>query len=605
MFGRAMSNCHDCPIYFRGLSVPGADAGPTVLARTDQEFIQAVLAEIAAADGLTALGKSVAAIQPGESVLKLFQPVHRTFNLVALEIGCDVTGQPRLDPTRIDSAGLVVRRVHQPLPQVDARALQTRSITAALAGGKTPKALAMQNTAMLRGRLESAFGITQSAAVDCSDPAGERTDQMEAWMQMGKQLQGWVRLGPGEVCLDPDPERRRPAQRAGNPLIDELLSASGQQPRSEAFSPLFVAPPDVCQAAHKTVLYGLLPVTSTEVSETPEALPPFPQEAVRTHLSDFLKFGKSPTVPKAGRSVTGADAEEPTATMAGFIRLLRQLAIELDAFGPSATSTALFDHVNQIRLPFTFGWTEIQTLPDNPFRDLAVAHLATATYTQWTTKITLPAGDFLRVAVPVLVERLTQDPDDGRSLSLVMPDAWPVVTEKQAEAIEAAVIVAMQDRLAGLASKSGRFDELGRFYHAVAFVRVKGQPGCPPTLIWSKPSAPFTIAAWYESGNALPTQIRLPDVSDRAFLKKIKPNVAFVMPEGLFNMLNSNSPKDLKDGKAPNKGDTIDLQWICSFSIPIITICAFIVLYIFLTLFDLIFRWLMFIKICIPFPKKG
>ena len=47
------------------------------------------------------------------------------------------------------------------------------------------------------------------------------------------------------------------------------------------------------------------------------------------------------------------------------------------------------------------------------------------------------------------------------------------------------------------------------------------------------------------------------------------------------------------------------LGWICSFSIPIITLCAFIVLSIFLSLFDLIFKWMAFIKICIPFPKKG
>ena len=105
--------------------------------------------------------------------------------------------------------------------------------------------------------------------------------------------------------------------------------------------------------------------------------------------------------------------------MAAFILLLRQLAIELDAFGDSANAKALLAQVNQIKLPFTFGLTEIQTLPDNPFRDLVVAHLATATTTQWTRKITLPAGDFLRLAVPVLVERLTEDPADGRSLSLV------------------------------------------------------------------------------------------------------------------------------------------------------------------------------------------
>ena len=36
---------------------------------------------------------------------------------IVLEIGCDITGQPRLDPARIDSAGLVVRRVHEPVMQ--------------------------------------------------------------------------------------------------------------------------------------------------------------------------------------------------------------------------------------------------------------------------------------------------------------------------------------------------------------------------------------------------------------------------------------------------------------------------------------------------------
>jgi hypothetical protein len=54
--------------------------------------------------------------------------------------------------------------------------------------------------------------------------------------------------------------------------------------------------------------------------------------------------------------------------------------------------------------------------------------------------------------------------------------------------------------------------------------------------------------------------------------------------------------------EACGTSDGISLMWICSFSLPIITLCAFIVLSIFLSLFDLIFRWLLFIKICIPFP---
>ena len=52
-------------------------------------------------------------------------------------------------------------------------------------------------------------------------------------------------------------------------------------------------------------------------------------------------------------------------------------------------------------------------------------------------------------------------------------------------------------------------------------------------------------------------------------------------------------------------GGSFTVGWICSFSLPIITICAFICLNIFLSLFDLIFRWMFFIKICIPFPKRS
>jgi hypothetical protein len=61
--------------------------------------------------------------------------------------------------------------------------------------------------------------------------------------------------------------------------------------------------------------------------------------------------------------------------------------------------------------------------------------------------------------------------------------------------------------------------------------------------------------------------------------------------------------KKLAEGEGSTSG--LEVGWICTFSLPIITLCAFIVLNIFLSLFDLFLRWMMFIKICIPIPKKG
>jgi hypothetical protein len=97
-------------------------------------------------------------------------------------------------------------------------------------------------------------------------------------------------------------------------------------------------------------------------------------------------------------------------------------------------------------------------------------------------------------------------------------------------------------------------------------------------------------------------QVALPDPTDRGFLRSLKPNVAFAVPPSLQNLLGGN-PKDLMEGKGDTKG--LSLGWICGFNIPLITICAFIVLCIFFSLFNLIFWWLPFLKICIPFPKRS
>jgi hypothetical protein len=93
----------------------------------------------------------------------------------------------------------------------------------------------------------------------------------------------------------------------------------------------------------------------------------------------------------------------------------------------------------------------------------------------------------------------------------------------------------------------------------------------------------------------------MPDLMDREQLKRVRPTVAFSLPPRLAALLQT-KPKDLRDGKGDG-GNGLGLGWICSFSLPIITLCAFIVLNIFLQLFNLIFFWLPFLKICIPIPK--
>jgi hypothetical protein len=73
--------------------------------------------------------------------------------------------------------------------------------------------------------------------------------------------------------------------------------------------------------------------------------------------------------------------------------------------------------------------------------------------------------------------------------------------------------------------------------------------------------------------------------------------VLSVLPFPLHKGLDSGGP-------TPCKTDTgASLGMICSLSIPIITICALILLIIMVSLLDIIFRWMPYFIFCFPLPK--
>ena len=58
---------------------------------------------------------------------------------------------------------------------------------------------------------------------------------------------------------------------------------------------------------------------------------------------------------------------------------------------------------------------------------------------------------------------------------------------------------------------------------------------------------------------------------------------------------------DLGAGGSCRTGE-INIGMICSLSIPIITICALILLMIIVSLLDFIFRWMPYFIMCFPIP---
>lgn len=488
----------------------GVDGRAVIATSTAQDFLEALFETLRAPDWQTQLAGMRRRRVDGHDKLQLGLPTHRQFQIALFEAACHAPGSPRLDPAKIASQGLVLRR----------------------RGAHGP----------------------------------------EGWMKAGSKVAGWRWTAERD---DPDPARRGNGHAANAPARALLAGRSGSKPLAETVIPLFVAPPDVCAACRRTVLFAPIPVVSSERSDgAPErldyaALPQQDRSDLFEHFSEYLKARPAASLPYAGAPLDpsahalgqqfSTDVEKKR--LYAVALFVQQVVIELGGLGSKAPARQLMALLEGIRLPLQSGGE--------------------------TT-----AARFVREAAPVLLD------GSPNAHGVAMPLSWPRVDQATEERIFAAALACLSDQHAMLTAAPGKFDGRGDTYHVRGFIRLAGHDGCADRLIWSEPaSEPFRILPWWD-GDAPPIRIPLPDLSD---LGKVRPSVSFEMPPKLANLLKGD-PKKLKDGDGNTDG--AGLGWLCSFSIPIITLCAFIVLNIFLGLFDLVFQWMAMLKICIPVPAK-
>ncbi len=160
----------------------------------------------------------------------------------------------------------------------------------------------------------------------------------------------------------------------------------------------------------------------------------------------------------------------------------------------------------------------------------------------------------------------------------------------------------------------------GWFVIRCVFSRPNCGPIDPPLL--SEPTAPFQMAGYFDpDAPARPIRIALPLDTSPAGLRKFDKNTAFMISDmlcGQIDRVKGLSLGDLvlsvlpwpfhKDLSVPDGGPCksdsgIEVGMICSLSIPIITICALLLLMIIVFLLDIIFRWIPFFLFCFPIPK--
>lgn len=141
-----------------------------------------------------------------------------------------------------------------------------------------------------------------------------------------------------------------------------------------------------------------------------------------------------------------------------------------------------------------------------------------------------------------------------------------------------------------------------------------------PALV-SKPTEPFQMASFFDpDAPSRPIRIALPIDTTPAGLRKFDKNTAFMISDvlcGQMERMKGVTLGDLvravlpwplhKDLSVPEKGPCQDksnspVGHMCSMSIPIITICALLLLMIIVSLLDVVFRWMPFFIQCFQLP---
>ena len=153
---------------------------------------------------------------------------------------------------------------------------------------------------------------------------------------------------------------------------------------------------------------------------------------------------------------------------------------------------------------------------------------------------------------------------------------------------------------------------------------VYERPHCGPLFpaVVSAPTRLFQMAPFfYPDAPTRPIRIPMPVDISPAGLRKFQKNTGFVISDMLCGKIKKIRKMSLGDlvlsvlpwpfhKDLPDPGDTgpcekdgLGFGIICSLSIPIVTLCALIILMIMVALFDLFFRWLPFLFLCLPLPK--
>lgn len=482
-------------------------------------------------------------------VLRL--PTHRAFHLICCEVICERFGLPALDPKHISSSGFVIRR--------------------------------------LRDNKEQAWIVEEGEAIGWRDTSSE--------------------------LKDPDLDRRICANGMLHPRGNQM-TYSGEQTH-----PLHVLTSRDNKDKRHTLLYGYVPLGGTYYErETTDLFDTKSQQETEAFVANSLPwpFGYRGKTKKGWLPQDALQVKHgvPTKAMFELLRVLvnryhlgetkRDMNEELEEL----FSDIWFYDEGQVPANIKSGLANVQNLKllksSQKFHLTKYLQDAFATgesnpLVQWIIKqeeAADKAGGLDKLTKLQALPDLRGKGELAYSLSLLASDAENIRHHLGQRYREQTLAQAKEIPLPKFSQ------EKQDVYQIIPFVRYQNDQG-QEKIQWGDKesrSLQFRVAAPFDPEASRPSLIPMPSLRD---LKRgLAKGANMLTPGDTFDLINGLNLKKGASEDVVGKGPKLGIQWICSFSLPVITLVAMILLMIMISLLNIVFFWLPWVRICLPFPKS-
>jgi len=573
-------------------------------------------------------GPAVSPVQEPDSDpehrLKLFQPVQNRFYLVSASLICQQPGLPdrRVNPGKQEQAGFVLRRLIEPetgskhdpndpltwdeyafvqgakggrwvpvgaaadtlltgeerlpmfsLGYTDARGTGRRLFAGLIPVGRREAYIGAPMT-------ESSVGTSNLAASSLRQESGPDTRLLHFAMQV---------TGPWHELVE-SAQRQREKFRQWTSTESGSSGNSVSQKRDE-----FIAARERIQTTSWYVLLDFERFLERYVNrvwkvlagqEQRSTLAGLPEDALLTYLERIVMKEAFKSHLLAGVS----------ASSYAQLSIRANLMTALEAI---ATSKTTRDNLEAAEMPFGYGGTTADEWPSFLF-PLADPHVTDGPCPLDADGVSLYGGEG--------AEMIAKAEAVFEELTNLIQAALPAQADSPSPDIN--IPTAMD----------------GAGAEAVFAIRcVYERPNCGPLdpPVVSAPTELFEMAGFFDpEAPARQVRIALPFNISPAALRKYNKSATLVVSDMLCGQIKRIRQLSLGDlvlsvlpwpfhkdlpsvGPAGRCGGTDTFGMLCSLSIPIVTLCALILLLIIVALFDLFFRWLPLLFVCFPVPKLG